>query len=78
MAEEVETPQNSEFSVGEKISVRKSQEVPLSFKGTITKLYENSALVSIDTFEDKYDEVAADLQNKTIVGFKHIRPVKKD
>ncbi|GEL12571.1 hypothetical protein FC15_GL001210 [Lapidilactobacillus concavus DSM 17758] len=78
MAEEVETPQNSEFSVGEKISVRKSQEVPLSFKGTITKLYENSALVSIDTFEDKYDEVAADLQNKTVVGFKHIRPVKKD
>ncbi|MFD1465355.1 DUF2187 domain-containing protein [Lapidilactobacillus mulanensis] len=77
MAEETETAPNSEFSVGEKISIRKSQEVPLSFKGTITKLYENSALVSIDSYEDKYEEVAADLQNKTVVGFKHIRPVDK-
>ncbi|WP_261806537.1 hypothetical protein [Lapidilactobacillus luobeiensis] len=67
----------SELAVGEKISVRKSQDVPLSFKGTITKVYENSALVSIDSFDDQYKEVVADLQNKTVVGFKHIRLVNK-
>ncbi|MFC6314116.1 DUF2187 domain-containing protein [Lapidilactobacillus achengensis] len=67
----------SELAIGEKISVRKSQDVPLSFKGTITKVYENSALVSIDSFDDQYKEVVADLQNKTVVGFKHIRLVNK-
>lgn len=77
MAQETSTPEEKPaFDIGEKITVRKSAEVPLSFKGTVTKLYENSALVSIDSYEDKYDEVAADLQNKTVVGFKHIRPVK--
>ncbi|WP_125604294.1 DUF2187 domain-containing protein [Lapidilactobacillus bayanensis] len=77
MAQETEVPEEKPaFAIGEKISVRKSSEVPLSFKGTVTKLYDNSALVSIDSYEDKYDEVVADLQNKTVVGFKHIRAVK--
>ncbi|HJE14502.1 MAG TPA: hypothetical protein K8W17_00290 [Lapidilactobacillus dextrinicus] len=77
MAQEPQTPEEKPaFTVGEKIAVRKSAEVPLSFKGTVTKLYENSALVSIDSYEDKYEEVVADLQNKTVVGFKHIRAAK--
>ncbi len=67
----------SDLAVGQKISVRKSQDIPLSFHGTITKIYENSALVSIDSFEDQYAEVVADLQNKTVVGFKHIRVTTK-
>lgn len=77
MAQETQTPEEKPaFEIGEKITVRKSADVPLSFKGTVTKLYDNSAMVSIDSYEDEYEEIVADLQNKTIVGFKHIRAAK--
>lgn len=67
-----------DLKVGQKVSVRKSQDVALSFKGTITKLYENSALIAIDSHDAKYNEVAADLQDKTVVSFKHIRVLSPD
>lgn len=64
-------------AVGDKVMVRKSVDVPLSFKGTVDKVYENSALITIDSFHDEYRDVVADLQNKTVVNFKHIKVTKK-
>lgn len=62
-----------EFAVGDKITVRKSVDVPVSFKGTVTKVYTNSAMVSIEDFDASERSVVEDLKYKTIVNFKHLR-----
>ena len=41
-----------EIAVGDLVTVRKSANVPLSFKGTVQKLYVNSAMLTIDSFDD--------------------------
>ncbi|WP_057769808.1 hypothetical protein [Lactobacillus selangorensis] len=59
--------------VGDHVTVRKSGNVPLGFKGTIQKIYTHSALVSIDEYAPENKEVAEDLKGKTIVNFRHLR-----
>lgn len=63
---------SQEIVVGDKVTVRKSADVPLSFKGTVEKLYVNSALVDIDSFNDKDATAVEDLKHKTVVNYKHI------
>lgn len=62
-----------EFAIGDKITVRKSVDVPVSFKGTVTKVYTNSAMVTIEDFDPAERSVVEDLKYKTIVNFKHLR-----
>ncbi|MCD2255363.1 hypothetical protein FHQ08_01385 [Lactobacillus sp. CC-MHH1034] len=72
-----ETKETPKFSIGDKVTVRKSVDVPLSFKGTVSKVYTNSALVTIDDYEPEQRTIAEDLKYKTIVNFKHIRKIGK-
>lgn len=65
-----------EVAVGDKVSVRKSADVPLSFKGTVMKVYTNSALMSIDSYQETDQNIVSDLKDKTIINFKHIRVTK--
>lgn len=67
------TEQKPEFEIGDKVTVRKSTDVPVSFKGTVTKVYTNSAMVTIDDFDATEKSVVEDLKYKTIVNFKHLR-----
>ncbi|MFT8339272.1 DUF2187 domain-containing protein [Schleiferilactobacillus harbinensis] len=62
-----------EVAVGDKVTVRKSADVPMSFKGTVMKVYTNSALVSIDSYQETDQNIVSDLKDKTIINFKHIR-----
>lgn len=41
---------SQEIVIGDKVSVRKAKDVPLSFKGTVEKLYANAAMLTIDSF----------------------------
>ncbi|WP_390407538.1 hypothetical protein [Lacticaseibacillus jixiensis] len=61
-----------EIAVGDKVTVRKSANVPLSFKGTVEKLYVNAAMLSIDSFDDADAVMVEDLKHKTVVNYKHI------
>ncbi|WP_461215453.1 hypothetical protein [Lacticaseibacillus sp. GG6-2] len=61
-----------EIAVGDKVTVRKSANVPLSFKGTVEKLYVNAAMLSIDSFDDEDAVMVEDLKHKTVVNYKHI------
>ncbi len=62
-----------EIAVGDKVTVKKNADVPLTFKGTVEKIYVNSAILTIDDFDEADAVVVDDLKNKTVVNFKHIR-----
>ncbi|MCI1891202.1 MAG: hypothetical protein LKI92_03570 [Schleiferilactobacillus harbinensis] len=64
------------IGVGDKVTVRKSVDVPMSFKGTVMKVYTNSALISIDSYQQADQNIVTDLKDKTIINFKHIRVTK--
>ena len=38
---------SQEIVIGDKVSVRKAKDVPLSFKGTVEKLYANAAMLTV-------------------------------
>ncbi|KRL44464.1 MULTISPECIES: hypothetical protein [Lacticaseibacillus] len=61
-----------EIAVGDLVTVRKSANVPLSFKGTVQKLYVNSAMLTIDSFDDADAMLVEDLKGKTVINYKHI------
>lgn len=61
-----------EIAVGDAVTVRKSVDVPLSFKGDVEKLYANSALLTITSFNDEDKTIVEDLKHKTVVNYKHI------
>jgi hypothetical protein len=53
--------------IGDKVSVRKAKDVPLSFKGTVEKLYANAAMLTIDSFSPDDASLVEDMKNKTVV-----------
>lgn len=61
-----------EIMLGDKVTVKKNADVPLSFKGTVEKIYVNSAMMTIDDFAEADAMVVDDLKNKTVVNFKYI------
>ncbi|WP_225046549.1 hypothetical protein [Lacticaseibacillus kribbianus] len=61
-----------EITVGSTVDVKKSANVPLSFTGTIEKLYANSAMLTIDKYDNADAEVVEDLKHKTVVNYKHM------
>ncbi|KRM71453.1 hypothetical protein [Lacticaseibacillus brantae] len=60
-------------NVGDSVTVKKGTDVPLSFKGTIEKLYVNSALLTIDDFDQADATLVDDLKNKTVVNYKSMK-----
>lgn len=64
---------SQEIVVGDKVSVRKTKDVPLSFKGTVEKLYANAAMLTIDSFSPEDASMVEDMKNKTVVNYKHIK-----
>lgn len=64
---------SQEIVIGDKVSVRKAKDVPLSFKGTVEKLYANAAMLTIDSFSPDDASLVEDMKNKTVVTYKHIK-----
>lgn len=64
---------SQEIALGDHVSVKKNTDVPLTFKGTVEKLYANSALMTIDSFDEADVELVEDLKHKTVVNYKHIK-----
>jgi len=62
-----------ELAIGDKVDVLKSNDVPLVFSGTVEKIYTNSALLTIDTFDKEDNITVEDLKHRTVINFKHIR-----
>ncbi|WP_125705111.1 hypothetical protein [Lacticaseibacillus daqingensis] len=62
-----------EVNIGSQVDVKKSANVPLSFTGTIEKLYANAALLSIDSFDAADAEIVEDLKHKTVINYKNMK-----
>lgn len=69
-----------ELAVGNKVDVAKGTSVPNGFKGTVEKIYTNSAMLTIDDFDTEDSVVVEDLKHKTVINFANItlggKPVK--
>lgn len=62
-----------ELAVGDKVDVKKNNDVPLAFTGTVEKIYTNSALVTIDDFAKEDAVTVEDLKHRTVINFKNLR-----
>ncbi|WP_179395836.1 hypothetical protein [Lacticaseibacillus absianus] len=62
-----------EITIGSQVDVKKNANVPLSFTGTIEKLYANAALLSIDTYDTADAEIVEDLKHKTVINYKNMK-----
>lgn len=62
-----------ELAIGDKLDVQKSNDVPLVFSGTVEKIYTNSALLTIDDYDQEDAITVEDLKHKTVINFKNLR-----
>ena len=62
-----------ELAIGEKVDVKKANDVAFSFSGTVEKIYTNSALLTIDDFDSEDAVEVEDLKHKTVINFKNIK-----
>lgn len=62
-----------ELAIGEKVDVKKTNDVPLSFSGKVEKIYTNSALLTIDDYDQEDAVEVEDLKHRTVINFKNIK-----
>ncbi len=66
----------ADVKVGLIVGARSEEEIKKPFEGKIEKVYENSALLGITSY-DPIDEAAiSDLNSKIVVNFKNLRVIK--
>lgn len=66
----------ADVKVGAIVAGKSEEELKKPFQGKVEKIYENSALLAITSF-DPVDETAVnDLNNKIVVNFKHLKATR--
>lgn len=66
----------SEVKVGATVSAKSEELLKKSFQGTVEKVYENSALLAITSYDDVDKTAVTDLNYKIVVNFKVMKAVK--
>lgn len=66
----------SDVKVGEIVEAKSQEELKHPFQGKVEKLYENSALLSITSYDPEDKSAIGDLNNKMVVNFKHLKAIK--
>ena len=66
----------SEVKLDAILAGKSEEELKKPFQGKVEKIYENSALLAITSY-DPVDEIAVnDLNNKIVVNFKNLKPTR--
>ncbi|GBG94492.1 hypothetical protein LFYK43_09510 [Ligilactobacillus salitolerans] len=63
----------SVFKIGDQVNCKKFGSLQKDFIGTIEKIYDNSAMVSIDKFDESDAVAVADFHNRAIVRLDSIK-----
>lgn len=66
----------SEVKVGAIVEAKSEEELKHPFQGKVEKIYENSALLAITSYNPKDEAAIGDLNNKMVVNFKKLKAIK--
>ncbi|MBP2058123.1 uncharacterized protein YkvS [Lactobacillus colini] len=66
----------SDVKLGQILAATSEEEMKHPFQGKVEKIYENSALLSITSYDPKDETAVSDLNNKMVVNFKRLKKVK--
>lgn len=66
----------SDVKVGAIVAGRSEEELKKPFQGKVEKIYENSALLAITSYDPVDETSVNDLNNKIVVNFKHLKAAR--
>lgn len=64
----------ADVELGAVVNAKSEEELKKQFQGTVEKIYENSALLAITSFDDVDAAAVSDLNYKLVVSFKNMKP----
>lgn len=65
-----------DVKVGAILAGKSDEELKKPFQGKVEKIYDNSALLAITSYDPVDDSAVSDLNNKIVVNFKHLKPAR--
>lgn len=66
----------ADVKLGAVVNAKSEEELKKQFQGTVEKIYENSALLAITSFDDVDATAVSDLNYKLVVNFKNMKPAR--
>lgn len=66
----------ADVEIGVVVNAKSEEELKKPFQGTVEKIYENSALLAITSFDDVDATAVSDLNYKLVVNFKNMKPAR--
>ncbi|MBA1433991.1 DUF2187 domain-containing protein [Bombilactobacillus bombi] len=66
----------SAINVGDKLQGKVQEDMEHPFTGTVEKIYSNSALLTIDSYDPKDADNVAELNNKIVVNAQSLKKAK--
>lgn len=66
----------TEVKLGQIVAATSEEELKYPFEGKVDKIYENSALLAITSYDPKDETAVGELNHKMVVNFKKLKKVK--
>ncbi|MDO4912599.1 MAG: DUF2187 domain-containing protein [Lactobacillus sp.] len=66
----------ADVKLGSIVEAKSEEEIKFPFQGKVEKIYENSAMLSITSFNPEDKAAVSDLNSKIVVNFKNLRNAK--
>ena len=67
----------ADVKLGDILGATSEEELKHPFEGKVEKIYDNSALLAITSYDPEDETAVSDLNHKMIVNFKKLKKVKK-
>lgn len=67
----------ADINLGEILGATSEEELKHPFEGKVEKIYDNSALLAITSYDPEDETAVSDLNHKMVVNFKKLKKVKK-
>lgn len=67
----------ADVKLGEIVGATSEEELKHPFEGKVEKIYENSALLAITSYDPEDESSVNELNNKMVINFKKLKKVKK-
>ncbi|WP_297816898.1 DUF2187 domain-containing protein [uncultured Lactobacillus sp.] len=67
----------ADVKLGQIVGAKSEEELKHPFEGKVEKIYENSALLAITSYDPEDEASVSELNNKMVINFKKLKKVKK-
>lgn len=67
----------ADVKLGDILGATSEEELKHPFEGKVEKIYDNSALLAITSYDSEDETAVSDLNHKMVINFKKLKKVKK-